>query len=83
MAKTFGVTGLGWVLADSLLQEVDTNCAGDAFSGGFIFGLLENWNLDRPARFASAVAALKCRRLGNAGLPNPSEVEDFCATNAI
>lgn len=58
---------------------VDTTGAGDAFHGAFIFGLLrQDWPLVEVARFANAVAAMNCRRLGGrAGLPTPEEVLDF------
>lgn len=63
------------------LPVVDTTGAGDAFHGAFIFGLLqEGWSLYETARFANAVAALNCRRLGGRrGLPTLSEVRDFLA----
>ena len=56
---------------------VDTTGAGDAFHGGFIYGLLQaGWSLRQTARFANAVAALNCRALGGRrGLPTLSEVE--------
>lgn len=56
------------------IKVVDTNGAGDAFSGGLLYGLLENWNLEKAIRFANAVAALKCANLGNTGLPSLQEV---------
>lgn len=56
----------------------DTTGAGDVFHGAFLFGLLQGWSLKAIARFASAVAALKCRELGGrSGIPNPLEVETF------
>jgi len=62
------------------VQVVDTNGAGDAFSGGLLFGLLEDWDIRYSVRFASAVAALKCRHLGNKGLPRLEEVQRFLAS---
>lgn len=59
------------------VKAVDTNGAGDVFNGGLLFGLLENWDLPTSVRFASAVAAIKCKRLGNKGLPVLSEVQRF------
>lgn len=57
---------------------VDTTGAGDAFHGGFIYGLLQGWPLREVARFANAVAALNCRALGGRrGLPRLEEVEQF------
>ncbi len=55
---------------------VDTTGAGDVFHGAFAYGLVLGLNLEDNLRFASAVAALKCRALGGrAGLPNMAEVE--------
>ena len=60
------------------VQVVDTTGAGDVFHGAYIVGLLQGWDLRRVARFASAVAALKCTRLGGrAGIPAMAEVEKF------
>ena len=57
---------------------VDTTGAGDAFHGGFIYGLLQGWKVEQVVRFASAVAALNCRQLGGrTGLPDRPEVDEF------
>ena len=37
----------------------DTTGAGDAFHGGFIYGLLKGFSVEETLRFANAVAALK------------------------
>ena len=50
---------------------VDTTGAGDVFHGAFIYGLLQDWELSRIARFANASAALKCSRFGaRRGIPS-------------
>jgi ribokinase len=60
------------------INAVDTTGAGDVFHGGYIYGLLQNWDIKRVVRFASAFAALKCRKLGGrAGIPDLEEVEAF------
>jgi len=55
---------------------LDTTGAGDAFHGGFIYGLLQSgWSTRQVARFANAVGALNCRALGaRSGLPHLAEV---------
>ena len=58
------------------VQAVDTTGAGDAFHGAFIYGLLQQWSVERTALFANAAAALNCTALGGrAALPRRSEVE--------
>ena len=56
----------------------DTTGAGDVYHGGYLYGLLQNWNMPRCMRFASAVAALKCTRMGaQAGAPDLAAVESL------
>lgn len=65
------------------IETVDTTGCGDAFHAAFIHGLLEGWAPPHLLRFAAAVAALKCRRLGGrAGLPTLPEVEAFLRARA-
>ena len=60
------------------VDTVDTTGAGDVFHGGYIFGLLQKWNLLDTVRFASAVAAMKCTKLGGrTGIPKINEVRSF------
>ncbi|MBI5407884.1 MAG: sugar kinase [Nitrospirae bacterium] len=60
------------------VDVVDTTGAGDVFHGGYIYGLLQGWDLKEVVRFASAFAALKCRKLGGrAGIPSLEETKEF------
>ena len=60
------------------VKVVDTTGAGDAFHGAFMYGLLQEWDVPKMARFASAVGAMNCRFLGGrTGLPNRQEVDAF------
>jgi len=60
------------------LKSVDTTGAGDVFHAGFIYGLLQNWEVKEILIFANAVATLKCRDLGGRrGIPNLEEVQRF------
>ena len=60
------------------IEVVDTTGAGDVFHGAFIFGLLKKWKMEKIIDFASACAALKCRKLGGReGIPNLKEVQGF------
>jgi len=63
------------------VRGVDTTGAGDAFSGGFIYGLLQGWPMGKILDFAQATAALNCMKLGaRAALPRREEVEAFLAS---
>ncbi len=56
----------------------DTTGAGDAFHGGFLFGLLRGEGLETSLKLANMTAALKCRALGaRTALPTSAELEDF------
>ncbi len=56
----------------------DTTGAGDAFHGGFLYGLLRGESVETSLRLANATASLKCRGLGaRTFLPTQSELEDF------
>jgi sulfofructose kinase len=56
----------------------DTTGAGDAFHGGFIYGLLAGLSVEETLRFANAVAALKCRAIGaRTALPSLEEVNEL------
>ncbi|HDY88881.1 MAG TPA: sugar kinase [bacterium] len=64
------------------VDVVDTTGAGDVFHGGYIYGLLQKWDIKKVVRFATAFAALKCRKLGGrAGIPDLKEVEALIARN--
>ena len=57
---------------------VDTTGCGDVFHGAYVYGILQGWGLRRTAEFASAVSALKTRKLGGrAGIPTLAEVTEF------
>jgi ribokinase len=82
---TLGTDGciLSWgttILREPAFQVdvVDTTGAGDVFHGAFIYGLLQDWSVERTAEFANAVAAMKCRKLGGrAGIPTFGEAMEF------
>lgn len=60
------------------IEVTDTTGAGDVFHGGFIFGLIRKWEMEKIIEFASVCAALKCRKLGGReGIPTLQEVENF------
>ncbi|HXG68827.1 MAG TPA: PfkB family carbohydrate kinase [Blastocatellia bacterium] len=61
----------------------DTTGAGDAFHGGFMYGLLAGYSVEETLRFANAVAALKCREVGaRTALPRLDEVQSLLNAQA-
>jgi sulfofructose kinase len=64
------------------VDVVDTTGAGDVFHAGFIYGLIKNWDLEEILRFANAVAALKCTRMGGRAAPTLHEVHSFFGSTA-
>ena len=85
VAMTLGADGCLALTPDGPLhcpgfqvRAVDTTGAGDVFHAGFIFGLLQGWELLRILEFANCVAAMKCTRLGGRpGIPLLSQALDF------
>lgn len=64
------------------VEVVDTTGAGDVFHGAFAVGLGLGLDIKRRLEFASAAAALKCRRLGGrSGIPTLQETLDFLRKN--
>ena len=62
----------------SKVKVVDTTGAGDVFHGAFAYGIVQGWDVQKTAEFASAVSALKCTKLGGrAGIPTLEEVFAF------
>ena len=60
------------------VNALDTTGAGDVFHGGFIYGLLQNWEVVEILKFANATAALKCKELGGRrGIPTLEELKRF------
>src|SRR5215217_4433634 len=58
----------------------DTTGAGDAFRGGFLYGLLTGEDIETSLRLGNAVAAIKCSALGaRTALPTRTELEEFLA----
>jgi sugar/nucleoside kinase (ribokinase family) len=51
-----------------------THCAGAAFSGGLIYGLLHGWSMHDSLDLASASGALRCEREQGEPMPTLSEL---------
>nr|WP_321461932.1 sugar kinase [uncultured Cohaesibacter sp.] len=64
------------------VKVLDTTGAGDVFHGAFAFALAQGMDMAQTVRFASAVAALKCTKLGGReGIPDLETVNAFLAAN--
>jgi len=58
--------------------SVDTTGAGDAYHGGFLYGMVHDYSLEKCAQFASAVAALNTQKLGGrSALPSFDQTVAF------
>ena len=85
LCTTLGPSGaMAWVNGEIFyaggfnVKTFDTTGAGDVFHGGFIYGLLQNWEVEKILRFANAVAALKCLDLGGRrGIPTLEKIQPF------
>jgi sulfofructose kinase len=63
------------------VHAVDTTGAGDIFHAGFIYGLLQDWPLQRQLEFACAAAALNCTGIGARGHIAPlTEIDHIIRT---
>jgi len=62
----------------------DTTGAGDAFRGGFLYGLLTGEDIETSMKFGNAVAAMKCSKLGaRPGLPTKQQLEEFLVSDML
>ncbi|MCX8053819.1 MAG: PfkB family carbohydrate kinase [Armatimonadetes bacterium] len=60
------------------VNAVDTTGAGDVFHGAFAFGLTQGWKVRDVVTFASAVAAIKCTKVGGrSGIPTFDQTIEF------
>lgn len=66
------------------VEVVDTVGAGDDFHGAFLAARIKGKSVKESARFASAVSAIKCTRIGGrAGIPDWKTTEKFMSTGQI
>jgi sulfofructose kinase len=87
-AATLGDNGvLAWdgkrlyQLSAYSVPVVDTTGAGDIFHAGFIYGLMQNWPLERQLDFACAAAALNCTAAGaRGGIQSVEAIEQLMAS---
>lgn len=90
-AVTLNEKGCVWVTDEGTFHQpafevdvVDTTGAGDVFHGAFSFGLSKGWPHKEIIEFASAVAAIKCTKLGGrTGIPTSAQAMDFLQKRRI
>lgn len=58
----------------------DTTGAGDAFHGGFVYGMLQGFSLTRTARFANACGAYCCTGIGARAMGTLEKIEQLIAS---
>ena len=64
------------------VKVVDTVGAGDAFNGGFVYGLSLDYNVNKCLELANACGALTIQKKGAlVSQPSKKEVEDFLKNN--
>jgi sugar/nucleoside kinase (ribokinase family) len=54
-----------------------THCAGAAFSGGLLYGLLHEWSMGDSLVLACASGALRCERAHHEPMPTLTELRSF------
>lgn len=65
----------GWPVPAFQVDARDTTGAGDCFIGGFLYGLLQGWEIDRRLRFANACGARSVQAVGGVtGLAPAAEI---------
>lgn len=78
-AGALGVRGKQLARVDSIpVQVVDTVGAGDSFDAGFVYGFLNNWEMEKTLRLACVCGALSTRGAGGTAMqPSLAEAETF------
>ena len=86
---TVGSKGCYWLEGETLhhqsgfkVEVKDTTGAGDVFHGAFAFAVAKGMDIKQTVAFSSAVAALKCTKMGGReGVPDFETVQAYLASN--
>ncbi len=63
---------------------IDTTGCGDSYHGGFLYGLINDYAIEKSAQIASAVAAINTQKLGGrANLPSLNILKQFLLQHKI
>src|SRR5262249_19475376 len=66
------------------VECVDGSGSGDAFAAGWIAAVLEGWSMPEALRFASAIGASACTRLGcTTGVFDRAQAEAFLRKHSL
>jgi sugar/nucleoside kinase (ribokinase family) len=66
------------------VRAVDATGAGDVFHGAYLYGIHKGWGLSKKMKFASAAAALKCRKSGaRDGIPSLRQTLKFMNNHKV
>jgi sugar/nucleoside kinase (ribokinase family) len=64
------------------VKVVDTTGAGDAFNAALVYGYLNDWPMEKAARFANIVGAVKVTKKGaGVNVPTKAEIDRFLKEN--
>ena len=83
-----GSTGTEPACSDFVFQDafkvenIDTTGAGDAYHTGYLYGLLNGFDLQTRMHYGAAAAALKCTKPGaRTGIPTLNQLKRFMNSN--
>lgn len=63
---------------------VDTCGAGDAFIAGFLYGILQEWEVEMTAKFATAAASFCVQSIGaTTAIPKAQEILNYMKNNEL
>jgi len=66
------------------VRAVDTTGAGDAFNAALTYGHLVGWPLEKAARFANIVGAVKVTKMGaGVNVPTKAEIDRFLTEHRV
>ena len=56
--------GVAYEIEALMVKAIDTTGAGDAYAGGFLWGLAQGWPVENCGKLGSAVAAATVSQMG-------------------
>jgi len=66
------------------VRAVDTTGAGDAFNAALVYGYLVGWPMEKTARFANIVGAVKVTKMGaGVNVPTKAEIDRFLTEHGV